>query len=253
MEFGLLGPLTANLLGALLPVPQGKQRAILAVLLLRSGQVVPVDYLMDVIWDGRPPRAARPTLHNHVKRLRQSLGDEGYARIRTSGSGYAIQTSPEELDLTRFAALCAAGRVAAAAGDWRGSAAQLTAALSLWRGQPLADIQCPQLTVTEVPPLLERRLTALEDRIDAELHLGNHRQVIAELRQLVSAEPLREGFCSRLMLALYRAGRQAEALAAYQETRRALIRELGVEPGPDLRRTQHRILAGDPALYPANW
>jgi DNA-binding SARP family transcriptional activator len=218
------------------------------VLLMRSGQVVTADELMDLIWDGAPPRAARPTLHNYVKRLRQALGPDGPGRIRTAGPGYLIRLAPGELDLTRFAALCAAGREAMAGQDWSQASARLGAALSLWRGYPLMDIECLRLTVSAVPHLLEQKVSAVEDRIEADLHLGRHRQVIHELQQLAGAEPLRERFCALLMLALYRAGRQAEALAWYQTARQALIRELGIEPGTELRRLHQRVLTADPGL-----
>ena len=251
MEFGVLGPIVVRGHDGVFPIPHGKQRAILAVLLLRSGKIVAADDMMDLIWDGYPPPSARPTLHNHIKRLRQALGAEGHTRIRTYLPGYLIHTAPAELDLTRFDLLCAAGREAAARGDWERSATQLGAALSLWRDQPLLDVPSLRLAMSEVPPLLERRAQALEDRIDADLHLGRHRQVIPELQELVSREPLRERICVQLMLALYRAGRQGEALAAYQTARQALIRELGVEPGTELRQTQQKILAADPSLEPA--
>jgi DNA-binding SARP family transcriptional activator len=250
MEFGLLGPLEVHRQGVLLPVPHGKQRAILAVLLMRSDQVVAADELMDLIWDGAPPRAARPALHNYVKRLRKALGPDGHVRIRTAEPGYLIQLTPGELDLARFAALCAAGREAMARQDWNHACAQFGAALALWRGYPLIDIECPRLTIGAIPHLLEQKTLALEDRIDADLHLGRHRQVIPELQQLAGAEPLRERFCALLMLALYRTGRQAEALAVYRTARQGLIREIGVEPGTELRQLHHRILTADPGLDP---
>jgi len=248
MDFGLLGPIVVRYSDAVLPIPYGKQRVILAVLLLRSGKIISAEDLMDLIWDGNPPPSARPALHNYIKRLRQALGEGGRARIKTTGPGYLIEIAPCELDLARFDLMCTAGREAAAGGKWEQSAAQLSAALSLWRDRPLLDIQCQRLTTSEVPPLFERKAQAIEEHIDASLHLGRHRRVIPELQQLISAEPLRERFSALLMLALYRAGRQADALAAYQATRRALIDELGVEPGKEVREMQQKILAADPRL-----
>jgi DNA-binding SARP family transcriptional activator len=248
MEFGLLGRLVVRCGQTVLPVPAGKQRAVLAVLLVRTGQVVPIDEMIELIWAGSPPRSARVTLYNHVKRLRQILAGALVAPVRTSGSGYLIETGPGELDLTSFHALHTAGRMAARQRDWATASAQLGEALSLWRGRPLEDIACPSLTDIEVPHLLALRQAALEDRIDADLHSGRHRAVLPELRRLAAAEPLRESLQALLMLALYRDGRRAEALAAYQKARDALVSELGLEPGLELRQMHHQVLNADPAL-----
>jgi DNA-binding SARP family transcriptional activator len=248
MEFGLLGPLTVRHGVRLLDIPRGKPRAVLAVLLSRTGQVVPADELMELIWDGRPPPSARPTLHNHVKRLRRALGEPAQARVRTSMPGYLVETGPDELDLTRFGTLCGDGRKAGEVGEWARAAEQFRAALSLWRGRPLLDICCPLLAVSEVPRLEELRASALENRIDADLHLGRHHEVIAELQQFAAGERLRERAHALLMLALYRAGRRADALAAYQLARRELVSELGLEPGAELRLLHQQILAADPGL-----
>jgi DNA-binding SARP family transcriptional activator len=248
MEFGLLGPLTVRRGEASLEIPQGKPRALLAVLLSRTGRVVSADELMELIWNGSPPPSSRATLQNHVKRLRHALGEPTQARVRTSPPGYVIETGPDELDVTRFGALCREGREAAGRGEWARAGTQLRAALSLWRGRPLLDISCPLLTVSEVPPLEELRASALEDRIDADLHLGRHHEVIAELRQLAASERLRERTHALLMLALYRAGRQADALAAYQAARRELVNELGLEPGAGLRLLHQQILGASPHL-----
>jgi DNA-binding SARP family transcriptional activator len=246
VEFCLLGPLVVRSDGTLLPIAQGKQRAVLAALLVRAGEVVPAYELTELIWEGAPPRSARVTLQNYVKRLRQALGDAGPTRIRTHGPGYLIDTRPGELDLHRFSVLCAAGRAAVAQGDWERAALQLRAALSLWRGQPFVDVSCPLLAARETPPLVELRMAALGDRIDADLHLGCHAQVIPELQQLAVAERRRERVHALLMRALYQAGRPADALAAYRTARQALVRELGLEPGTELRELHRRILAADP-------
>jgi DNA-binding SARP family transcriptional activator len=251
VEFCLLGPLVVRSDGALLPIAQGKQRAVLAALLVRAGKVVPAHELTELIWEGAPPRSARVTLQNYVKRLRQALGDGGQARIRTRGPGYLIDARPGELDLHRFSALCGTGRAAVTQGEWDRAARQLRAALSLWRGQPFVDVSCPLLAARETPPLAELRMAAMEDRIDADLHLGRHAQVIPELQQLALAERLRERVHALLMRALYQAGRPADALAAYQAARQALVRELGLEPGAELRELHRRILIADPGLSPS--
>jgi DNA-binding SARP family transcriptional activator len=248
MEFGLLGRLDVRDGATVLPVPSGKQRAILAVLLLRIGQVASMDELAELIWAGNPPRSARVTLYNHVRRLRQLLATVGRAPLRTDGSGYLIEEAPDHLDVTRFRTLCDSGRRAADREDWPAASQQLSAALSLWRGEPLADIPCPALADAEVPHLTSLRVAALEDRIDADLRLGRHRQVLPELERLAEAEPLREQVQVLLMLALYRAGRQAQALAVYQRARTALVTGLGIEPGTGLRRIHYDILNADPSL-----
>jgi DNA-binding SARP family transcriptional activator len=248
VEFCLLGPLVVRSGETVLPVPQGKQRAVLAVLLVRAGQVVPASELAGLIWDGAPPRSARVTLQNYVKRLRQALGESGQARIKTRDAGYLIEARPGELDLLRFAALCDMGRAAAAKSEWDRAALQLRAALALWRGQPFVDVSCQLLAASETPRLAEMRIAALEKRIAADLHLGRHAQVIPELQQLALAERLRERVHALLMRALYQTGRQAEALAAYQTARQALVGELGMEPGSELRELHQQILAADPGL-----
>ncbi len=248
MEFCLLGPLVVRSGETVLPIPQGKQRAVLAVLLVRAGQVVPASELAELIWDGAPPRSARVTLQNYVKRLRQALGESGQARIKTRDAGYLIEARPGELDLLRFATLCDMGRAAAAKDEWDRAALQLRAALALWRGQPFVDVSCQLLAASETPRLAEMRIAALEKRIAADLHLGRHAQVIPELQQLALAERLRERVHALLMRALYQTGRQAEALAAYQTARQALVGELDLEPGPELRELHRQILAADPGL-----
>jgi DNA-binding SARP family transcriptional activator len=251
VEFCLLGPLVVRSDGTLLPIAQGKQRAVLAALLVRAGKVVPAYELTELIWEGAPPRSARVTLQNYVKRLRQALGDAGQTRIRTRGPGYLIDARPGELDLHRFSALCGAGRAAVTRGEWERASLQLRVALSLWRGQPFVDVSCPLLAARETPPLAELRMAALEDRIDADLHLGRHAQVIPELQQLAMAERLRERVQALLMRALYQAGRPADALAAYRAARQALVSELGLEPGAELRELHQRILVADPGLSPS--
>jgi DNA-binding SARP family transcriptional activator len=251
VEFGLLGPLVVRVDESPVTISAGKQRVLLAALLLRANQVVPVDDLAEAVWDFRPPGSARVTLQNYVKRLRQALGPEGHERIVTRPIGYLIKADAGELDLARFGQLHAEGRAAARAGAWDSASARLSSALVLWRGPPLADVPSQLLKHTEVPRLTEMRLGALEARVDADLHLGRHREIIAELQPLVAAEPLRERLHELLMLALYRSGQQAAALSTYRRARRRLVEEIGIEPGPGLRELNQRILRSDPRLRPA--
>jgi DNA-binding SARP family transcriptional activator/tetratricopeptide (TPR) repeat protein len=251
VEFGLLGPLVVRAGDAPVVVSAGKQRVLLAALLLRANQVVASAELAEAVWEGSPPETARVTLQNYVKRLRRVLGPAGYERIVTRPAGYVIEVGPGELDVARFAELRAGGLAAVRAGAWDSAVAQLGTALGLWRGQPLADVPSQVLMVAEVPRLAGMRLEVAEGRIDAELHLGRHREVIAELQALAGAEPLQERLHELLMLALYRSGQQAAALAAYQQARRQLIDKLGIEPGPGLRELNQKILQSDPALLPA--
>jgi DNA-binding SARP family transcriptional activator len=247
VEFGLLGPLLVRAEERSIAISAAKQRVLLAALLLAVNQVVAIDKLAEALWQGSPPETARVTLQNYIMRLRHTLGPTGYERIVSRPAGYLIEVRRGELDVAQFAELQSAGIAAARAGAWESASSQLAAALGLWRGQPLADIQSP-LLVAEVPRLAEMRLAALESRIDADLHLGRHRPVTAELAALAAAEPLRERVHELLMLALYRSGQQAAALAAYRQARRRLVDELGVEPGPALRELNQRILQSDPTL-----
>lgn len=247
MEFGLLGPLLVRTGERSVAISAGKQRVLLAALLLAVNQVVATRKLAEALWQDSPPETARVTLQNYIMRLRHTLGPAGYERIVCRPSGYLIQVHRGELDVARFADLQGAGLAAARTGAWENASGQLAAALRLWRGQPLADVRSP-LLAAEVPRLAEMRLAALESRIDADLHLGCHHEVTAELAALAAAEPLREHVHELLMLALYRSGQQAAALAAYREARGRLVHELGVEPGPALRELNQRILKSDPTL-----
>jgi DNA-binding SARP family transcriptional activator/Flp pilus assembly protein TadD len=248
LEFCLLGPLVVRCGGVALPVPQGRQRAVLAVLLLNAGRVVSVGEMAETLWGPSPLPSAPVTVRNYVKRLRRVLGDADQARILTRSPGYAIRVDPGELDVARFEVLLEGARGAARAGSWEMAADQARAALALWRGEPLADVKSEALALREVPRLAELRLQAAELRIDAELRLGRHGVVIAELERMAAANPLREHLHALLMLALYRDGRQAEALAAYQHARRVLVAELGTEPGAELRELHRQILTAGPVL-----
>jgi DNA-binding SARP family transcriptional activator/Tfp pilus assembly protein PilF len=248
LEFCLLGPLVVRCGGVVLPVPRGRQQALLAVLLLNADRVVSVGEIGETLWGPTPLPSASATVRNYVKRLRRVLGDTDQARIVTRSPGYAIRVDPGELDVAQFEVLLEGARDAARGGSWEAAADQAREALALWRGDPLADVRSEALTLREVPRLAELRLQAAELRIDAELRLGRHGVVIAELERMAAAHPLREHLHAVLMLALYRDGRQAEALAAYQRARRVLVDELGTEPGAELRELHRQVLTAGPTL-----
>jgi DNA-binding SARP family transcriptional activator len=248
MDFCLLGPLTVRRRGMVITVPPGSQRVLLAALLLNAGRVVRLDELAELLWGPDVPPSGRVALQNYVMRLRKALQDSGPARIITQPRGYLIRLDAGELDISRFEAHLDAARAAARGREWAVAAAEARAGLGLWRGDPLADVDSEVLAGREVLRLGELRMEAIEIRIDADLHLGQHGDVIAELRRMAAADPLREKLHELLMLALYRDGRQSEALAGYQQARQVLVEELGVEPGPRLRELHRRILNADPAL-----
>ena len=250
MEFGLLGPLLVRRGDAVVPVRAGKQRTALATLLLNANHIVPTEDLVEALWGTAPPPSARVSVQNYVAQLRKALGDQSHSRIGTQPRGYVISVADGELDTARFEVLLGAARQAARDSAWDTASAQARAALAQWRGEPLADVESELLAVREVPRLADLRLQALQTRIEADLHRGRHAEVIGELQLLAVAHPLREHPHALLMLALYRDGRQAEALAAYQAARRVLREELGTEPGPELRELHQQILAADPALDP---
>lgn len=250
MEYLLLGPLIVRRSGEVLPVQRGKQRAMLAALLLQANRIVTVDELAAALWDDDQPPSVQVTLQNYVKRLRQALGDSDHSLISTQPHGYQIQAEPDEVDISRFRTLLTSAQSAARKGHWEASSELASDALALWRGDPLADVESDLLLRRDAPPLTEMRLQAQEHRIDAGLHLGHHAELIADLRQLTSGYPLRERFWVLLMLALYQSGRQADALAAYQHARHALIEQLGTEPGTELRSMQHLVLAGEDSAPP---
>jgi DNA-binding SARP family transcriptional activator/predicted negative regulator of RcsB-dependent stress response len=244
-DFGVLGPLRVNGADVVLAA---KQRIVLAVLLLHANRVVPVNVLMDALWDEAPPPSARATLQGYVKQLRHKGGAGVGGRVVTRSPGYLLSVGAGELDLDVFTELCDRARSAAAAGEWAGAAALLEEALGLWRGDPLADVPSAWVQQAEVPRLAELRMRAVQARVEADLRLGRHGELVAELRGLVGGEPLREGLHGQLMLALYRCGRQAEALEVFRGIDRQLRAELGVCPGPELQQLHQRILAADPEL-----
>jgi DNA-binding SARP family transcriptional activator len=248
MWLALLGPLQVRNGEAELTVSAAKQRVLLATLLLRANHVVSFDELAETIWDGEPASGANTTVRNYVRRLRQVLGPAAGARVVTRDPGYLIEVSEDELDLLRFSRLFRDGGSAVRACDWRRASQTLSTALALWRGSPLADIPSERLRRDEVPPLNQARLQAVEWRFDAELQLGRHADAVTALEAASARHPLRERFHVLLMLAQYRCGRQADALATYRRVRATIADELGVEPGPELRRTHELILRADPSL-----
>ena len=245
LEFRILGPF--EVVEQQRPVLLGgpKQRALLAILLLRRGEAVSSDRLIDQLWGERPPATAAKTLQGYVSHLRKALGNEV---LLTRGGGYLLVASPGQVDAERFEALVADARHALADGDAAGARELLDSALGLWRGEPLADLAYEPFAQGEVARLKEARLAVLEDRIDADLALGHHRGLVGELEALVGVHPHSERLLGQLMLGLYRSGRQADALDAYRRGRQALDDELGLEPGPQLRALEQRILTHDPAL-----
>jgi DNA-binding SARP family transcriptional activator len=240
-EFLILGSLDVQSDGVPLELGGPRQRSVLSVLLLHAGEVVPATTLIYDIWGETPPGTAANLLQGYVSDLRKSLGRD---TIVTRGPGYALDIEPAALDLHRFERL-----VAAADGAEPAVAAErLGEALGIWRGRAFADLADVPFARDASRRLEELRLAALERRVDADLALGRHAALTGELEQLVAEHPLRERFRALLMLALYRCGRQAEALEAYQAARRTLVEQLGIEPVPALRRLQESILRHDPEL-----
>jgi DNA-binding SARP family transcriptional activator len=249
VAFGLLGPLrVADVHGTAIRIPQAKQRIIMAALLLRANATVSGDQLADALWEDKPPPNAWAAIRTYVARVRRTL-DQAGTRLVSRPAGYAIEVhEPGELDLEELDRLHTELREAADAGRWERVASLSCQALDLWRGAPLEDIPSAALHRSAAVRLDELRLELATIRIDAELHLGNERHVMAELRQLAREHPLREHIQAQLMLAYYRCGRQAESLEVFREVRASLIAEIGIEPTLELRELHRRILAADHTL-----
>ena len=240
-EFRLLGPLEVLVQGRELELRR-KQRSLLALLLLRTGEVVSTDRLVEELWAGRPPKTAVGSLQNLVSELRKALGADA---LKTRAPGYVLEIEPDRVDFHRFE------RLVAQAAETEEAARRvdlLRQALALWRGPPLADLADEPFAQVEIARLEEQRTAAREDLIDAELELSRHALVVGELEALVGEHPLRERLRGQLMLALYRAGRQAEALEAYRRARETLVDQLGIEPSPELQRLEQAILRHDREL-----
>jgi DNA-binding SARP family transcriptional activator len=247
IEFRVLGPLEAQAGERPLPLGGAKQRAVLAILLLHANEVVSSDRLIDELWGAEPPTTAATALQVHVSQLRKTL-EADRDILLTRAPGYTIALEAEQLDLWRFERLAAEGERALADCDPGSAAVSLRAALALWRGPPLADLAYEAFAQVPILRLEELRLAAVEARVDAELALGHHSELAAELDALVAEHPFRERLWGQLMIARYRSGRQADALEAYRTARRAFVDELGVEPSESLRRLEQAILRQDPAL-----
>jgi DNA-binding SARP family transcriptional activator len=248
-EFGVLGPLRICFDGTAAPLLATKQRVLAAALILHIGRTLTVEKLTDALWDERPPRNARGAIQALVLRLRHTLTDSmGRPLIRTVPGGYLLDVEEEASDVVRFQRLTRQAERSAAAGQFNEAAGQLGDALQLWRGQPLEDIESDLLQRSEAPLLAEQRLLAAERRVEYEMALGHHRDVISELNALVAAHPLRERYWQLLMLALYQTGWRADALAAYRQARQLFTAELGIEPGEELRDLHEAVLADRPVL-----
>jgi DNA-binding SARP family transcriptional activator len=241
VEFGVLGPLRVADGDREIPLHRQKHRALLAYLVLNAGEVVSVDRLIDELWGEQPPATAKNSLRNCVWQLRKLLGAHV---LRTRGPGYLIDVDADAVDVRRFVGLLEDARAQAAPAR----AATLRRALSLWRGPALADVEFEPFALVEASRLEELRVAAEEELVAAELDLGRHAELLSRIEELVGRNPLRERLRAQLMLALYRSGRQADALAAFREARRTLVEELGIEPGPTLRALEQAILRHDPAL-----
>jgi branched-chain amino acid transport system substrate-binding protein len=246
LEFRILGPLEARDGTREIGLGGAKQRSVLAMLLLEAGTVVSADRLIEELWGDDRPEDAQTALQQHVSRLRKQL--EPHDVLVTRSPGYMVELGVAGLDLHRFEELFEQGREELDSGDAESAAASFRAALSLWRGRPLADLENERFATNAISRLEARRLEVLQARITADLACGRAGELVGELQALARAHPLDERLRAQLMLALYRAGRQADALDAYADARRALVDELGLEPGPELRRLQQAILAQDPSL-----
>jgi DNA-binding SARP family transcriptional activator len=247
VEFHVLGPVEAVVDGRAVPLPAEKPRTLLAILLLNRNRVVSVGDLISELWSDDPPETATKALQVYVSQLRKAIGPD---RVLTKPPGYSLRVDEGELDLDRFEALVREGRELLAAGDAEAAAVRLERALALWRGPALAEFASEPFGRDAGARLEESHLTAIEERIEADLALGRHTRLMSELEELVRRHPYRERLRGQLMLALYRSGRQAEALEVYRRTRETLVEELGIEPEPELQELEQAILRHDRSLQP---
>ncbi|MEJ2857944.1 MULTISPECIES: AfsR/SARP family transcriptional regulator [unclassified Saccharothrix] len=252
MKFSVLGSTEVVDGGAQLELGGVKQRAILGYLLLHANKVVPTSQILQAMWEGNPPPTARKMVQNAVSGIRRMLAANTDPTttplLRTHRPGYQLRVDVQAVDLFVFRSLVRDGRTAISEGSHALGAERLREALSLWRGRALADLVETGICWSELTALEDERLSALEDRLDAELACGRHREITPELEVLTATEPMRERLCLQFMLALYRSGRQADALRVYRRTREALIDGLGLEPGRGLQELQQRILEHDAAI-----
>ncbi|MFF0066927.1 BTAD domain-containing putative transcriptional regulator [Streptomyces sp. NPDC005279] len=256
MEIQVLGPLSADVKGVSIVPTAGKPRQILALLAFYPGRVMPVPTLMEEIWGTNLPQSAMTTLQTYILQLRRRLGTAmgpdapGTAKevLVTRHGGYLLQIPPESVDVYHYEKLVAAGQSAFDEAEDEKAAGLFRDALARWNGSALVDVRVGPILEIEVMRLEESRLGTVERRIDAELRLGRHTELLAELTELIARHPQHEGLHSQAMVALYRSGRQATALDVYRKLRARLIEELGVEPSPQLQRLHQAMLAVDPAL-----
>lgn len=252
MKLSVLGNLEVSHNDSQIDVGGVKQRAILGYLVLHANQVVPTSRMLQAMWDGNPPPTARKMIQNAVSAIRRMLAshaDHGTApALLTHAPGYQLRIDTDIVDLYRFRRLVTQGRAAISDGAPGHGVDLLREALSLWRGRALADLVETGISWSELTAIEDERLSALEDRFEAELSCGRHREITPELEVLTALEPLRERLCLQFMLALYRSGRQADALKVYRRTREALVDGLGLEPGRGLQELQQRILEHDAAI-----
>jgi DNA-binding SARP family transcriptional activator len=244
VEFRVLGPVEVTVDGRPVPLAAAKPRALLALLLLDRDRPVSAGTLIDGLWGEEPPDTATKALQGYVSQLRKALGAD---RIETRAAGYLLTVEEDECDLDRFEERALEGHELLAEGDPAGAAALLGEALALWRGEPFAEFEAEPFARARAR-LEALRLATLEDRIEADLALGNHARLVPELEALAAREPFRERVAGLLMVALYRSGRQADALEAYRRTRARLVEELGIEPGEDLQELHRAILRHDDSL-----
>lgn len=257
VQFRILGPVEVWL-DSRLTVPTGQPRALLAALLLGANRVQELDWLVGAVWGDQPPPAAGDLIASQIAQLRRMIGRR-LVVVAPNGSpgpdstpsraGYLLRVEPAQLDLLLFEETVTRARIDLAARDYAAAAAGLRAALALWRGAPLSDVDSALLREFEAPRLEEQRLSALEDRLEADLRLGRHAHVVEELRALAAEHPLRERFCRHLMIALYRCRHRDAALRAFSTAERAM-RALGVKPGPSLRQLALAIRTDHPSLGP---
>ncbi|MFC9297018.1 BTAD domain-containing putative transcriptional regulator [Streptomyces sp. NPDC057011] len=255
MKIQVLGPLSAEVNGGSIVPTARKPRQILALLALYPGRVMPVPTLMEEIWGTALPQSALTTLQTYILQLRRRLGTAlgpGAGGVKdvlvTRHGGYLLQIEPESVDVHEYESLVARGQSDFEQGDDESAAATLRAALALWQGPALVDVRAGPILEIEVMRLEESRLVAVERRIDVDLRLGRHTELLAELTELIARHPQHEGLHSQAMVALYRSGRQATALDVYRRLRGRLIEDLGVEPSPQLQRLHQAMLTVDPAL-----
>jgi DNA-binding SARP family transcriptional activator len=256
VEIKVLGPLEVSIGGISIVPTASKPSQLLAMLALNAGHVVTLEALTDEIWDYQPPRSGVPTLHTYVLKLRRKLQDALVGEkdvtskdiLITRRSGYLLNLEPSDVDAVRYDRLSAAGRGAVNDSDHERASRTLGEALRLWRGAALVDVPTgPQLTI-EATRLEENRLGDLHLRIEADLRLGRHHQLLGELATLCARHPMLENFCTQHMVALYRSGRQSQALEAYRRLRASMVDQLGVEPSPRVRQLHHGILTEQPVI-----